>query len=208
MKIISKFKDYYDYMAGIWGIDEKIIYNRQPFTLNYKGEKLPASPPRIEYPILNDRYHPTYVYLKYFAVCGVAYVFVPFDNKIYYGTEIKELFDNHSIKNIEDLKYNYSNYVEYNGISWRGEDSTIHNKPTKLNDIHNCPIIQADIDGNVNYLNPKLSEFDFGRIIDPQTLYLGLSNWLSRETPIINNMSNKEKILSHGFDLKTSFRGK
>jgi hypothetical protein len=31
MKIISNFKDYYDYVAFQYGIDNSIVYNRQPF---------------------------------------------------------------------------------------------------------------------------------------------------------------------------------
>jgi hypothetical protein len=31
MKIISKIKDYYDYLSGIYGIDEQIVYDRRKF---------------------------------------------------------------------------------------------------------------------------------------------------------------------------------
>ncbi len=31
MKIISKFKDYYDYLVGVYGIDEKLILDRTEF---------------------------------------------------------------------------------------------------------------------------------------------------------------------------------
>ena len=32
MKIISKYKDYYDYLQGIWGMDEKLTLDRTEYT--------------------------------------------------------------------------------------------------------------------------------------------------------------------------------
>ena len=31
MKIISKFKDFYDYKVAKYGVDEKLIYNRKNY---------------------------------------------------------------------------------------------------------------------------------------------------------------------------------
>ena len=31
MKIISKFKDFYDYKVAKYGVDEKLIYNRKTY---------------------------------------------------------------------------------------------------------------------------------------------------------------------------------
>ena len=37
MKIISKFKDYYDYLQGVYGVDDKLIIDRTKYTpLSYK----------------------------------------------------------------------------------------------------------------------------------------------------------------------------
>ena len=37
MKIISKFKDYYDYLQGIYSVDDKLILDRTKYTpLSYK----------------------------------------------------------------------------------------------------------------------------------------------------------------------------
>ena len=32
MKIISKYKDYYDFLTGLYGIDNKLILDRRSFT--------------------------------------------------------------------------------------------------------------------------------------------------------------------------------
>jgi hypothetical protein len=39
MRIISKFKDYYDYIQGIYGVDEKLILDRTTF---YKMPYVPT----------------------------------------------------------------------------------------------------------------------------------------------------------------------
>lgn len=36
MKIISQYKDYYDYLIGFYGIDEKIVLDRRKFN-KYNG---------------------------------------------------------------------------------------------------------------------------------------------------------------------------
>ena len=36
MKIISKFKDFYDYKVAKYGVDEKLIYNRKTCCDYYK----------------------------------------------------------------------------------------------------------------------------------------------------------------------------
>jgi hypothetical protein len=43
-------------------------------------------------------------------------------------------------------------------------------------------------------------------MLSPDEIWIELSNWLSRTVEIPDNMTNKEKIISAGFDLKTSFR--
>ena len=36
MKIISKYKDYYDYLTGIYGVDDKIVLDRR----GWEGKKV------------------------------------------------------------------------------------------------------------------------------------------------------------------------
>ena len=37
MKIISKFKDFYDYKAGKYGVDEKLVYTRKTYCEYFQG---------------------------------------------------------------------------------------------------------------------------------------------------------------------------
>lgn len=47
-------------------------------------------------------------------------------------------------------------------------------------------------------------------ILDAQEVYMAIEEWLSHKKDEIvhDNMTDKEKIVSHGFDTKSSFRGK
>ena len=47
-------------------------------------------------------------------------------------------------------------------------------------------------------------------ILNAQDVYLAIEEWLSHKKDDIahDSMTDKEKIVSHGFDTKTSFRGK
>jgi hypothetical protein len=59
-------------------------------------------------------------------------------------------------------------------------------------------------------VNPNLTKLGMSGFMDPYELYSEIdhtiSNVLLKENTLENNMSDKEKIISHGFDLKNSFR--
>jgi hypothetical protein len=46
--------------------------------------------------------------------------------------------------------------------------------------------------------------------LNAQDIYLAIEEWLShkKDDIIHDSMTDKEKIVSHGFDTKSSFRGK
>jgi hypothetical protein len=58
------------------------------------------------------------------------------------------------------------------------------------------------------YMNVKLSDWNFGAIVDPEKMFDIIYNWLlqRQDKTIVDNRTDKEKIVSHGFDLKSSFR--
>lgn len=66
-------------------------------------------------------------------------------------------------------------------------------------------------DGWTEYseINPLLNEYEFQRVLDPFTVYQEIDMFISGilgNTEVIPEMRDKDKIVSHGFDLKTSFR--
>ena len=55
-----------------------------------------------------------------------------------------------------------------------------------------------------------LSRTKLPSILNPQDVYMAIDEWLShkKDDVVHDSMTDKEKIVSHGFDTKVSFRGK
>lgn len=170
MKIISKYKDYYDFCAGKFGIDERIIYDRTEF----------AKP---------SEYKRTYL----IGFCGTVFRVILNDGDFIFGDEFEK-------------DYWYSE-LKRRDTRWflRGG----HLTKTDINDKENCPVVllneqQSGLAHDAN--NPILKDLGFHKIMSPEDCWINISNWLSREKTITDNRTDKEKIVGHGFDLKTSFR--
>lgn len=183
MKIISKHKDYYDYLVGIYGEDPLIILDRRDYDL----------------PDFSDRDQLVDLYICGLNICGLLK-----DNKFYYGEDI------------EQFSTKYSNYKdEYfirndNGVGmWILKYPILSNLNTKLG----CPILLRENNRDDNdiknfYKFPILKNLGIQSYIPAEKMWLMLSEFLSKKENVIDNRTNKEKILSAGFDLKDSFRGK
>ena len=73
MKIISKYKDYYDFLSGIYGIDEKIVLDRTVYN----------NSPIIGFSSSYDKR--IVLYIAGYIVEGVC-----INDKLYYGEELKQ----------------------------------------------------------------------------------------------------------------------
>lgn len=213
MKIISKFKDYYDYLQGIYGMDEKLILDRTEFY------KLP--------------YFPCKNSVVRFYICGFLVEGLHDGEKFLYGEELKEMSSNDKMlgkgrfryyKNSHNTDSDFFWYINFPATrGWikvakypipfeianrlnRGLFDDIK-KTVCPNDELQCPILY-DVGFNVSkYVKfPILSEFEFYKVYSAHDLWILLTEWLGRETETPNNQTNEEKILSNGFDLKSSFR--
>jgi len=185
MKIISNFKDYYDFLIGKYGIDDKVVYERICST-EQKDKSWYKS--GIHNPNFN-----LYNY-KWFIIffCGTAYYGHWYNSKIYYGKDAEVI-----PKKIKNSSFLWKMPEDRGPV----RDSF----KTDNNDKNNCPVLVYE---GINSLikNPKLSDYQFGKKVIPEDAYTAIYNFLSREKSIPDNQTNKEKIVSHGFDLKTSFR--
>ena len=201
MKIISKYKDYYDYLQGVYGVDEKLILDRKEFT-------------SLMFPPSNK--------IETFFICNYKVQGIWIDGKIYFGDDCEQ-FANKP----KEVKYKYkkfkddkeSNYwsfpaslLGYRHEIWGGynilkkplliEEGKSPNKELK------CPILR--VQGREYEKNPILREYEINKVFTPEEIWILLSTWLGREVsdnekevPIGDD---KVRISSHGFDLKTSFR--
>lgn len=206
MKIISKYKDYYDYLVGAkYGIDNKIVLDRTKF--NHIA--LPPKHSKIT-----------------IFFCGYKIEGICLEDRVLYGRELIEHFEERKSKH--KSKYsrfmNSSNDHEYYYIIVPDVYNTgthiegILKEPRFLgekspNHRYDCPILiykygepgSLDLKDNCIAKFPILKTFSFHKVFPPEDAYLKLYEWLTKENPIVE-ISDKDKITGHGFDLKTSFR--
>ncbi len=228
MKIISSYKDYYDYLQGIYGVDDKLILNRQEETPKtfmiddyiVRGEPTGKLKGIQQYEFYSDFQVVSFSIADY-KVEGMTY-----QGRVLFGEELEFL-------NVKKETLNYTqkldeNYYYIDNINDPIKGRNFYNNkfyrvkvlkaPAKYkpgfspNIKENTPIIlygQGNIEANRKvYKSPILSSYRINKVFDPHTMWVLLSGWLGERlnTPIPDNMSNKEKIQAAGFDLKTSFR--
>jgi len=209
MKIISKFKDYYDHLAGIYGVDDKLILDRREFV------SLPD--------FTSDQS------IKLF-ICDYVLEGMFKLNKFYWGEQLRDIaVDVDSFKNKWQLE-SWSKYKGHPYVVWIREVNDdinrrfihvskyryspmftqLYKDDNKTNTVNNCPILLKDNlikDKLIKY--PPLKSFPgIQTVLPPHRIYLMLSEWLSSKLNVNppNNQKDKEKIVSHGFDIKSSFR--
>lgn len=197
MKLISNFKDYYDYLIGAkYGIDPLVVYERICSTEGKDSQWHKSGINRPLFLDLPDRYESWII-----QFCGVTYYGHHYNKQFYYGESAKEHIpyhvDNTTRGTCKDEHDN--NAPQYNRWGFR-----IYSNYIDYNKKENCPIVL--LQGGSVIKNVKLSDYGFGRIIPPEEAFLKITDYLSREKAIPNNQTDKEKIVSHGFDTKTSFR--
>jgi hypothetical protein len=201
MKIISKYKDYYDYLVGIYGVDEKIVLDRTEFEIA-------------------NFYSPTIITFYIAGKCVDGY----WDGKMFYfGEDLKQFCKDQQkdTKNYPKWKLRWMNFgkdpnsvVVYND-SWGRKQRTAYPDlrvdETKTNEKHNCAImctssinISTASSGFFRY--PKLEDLGIITILPPHEIYMMLSEWLAPKDKTVDTLSNLEKIVAAGFDKKTSFR--
>ncbi len=197
MKIISKYKDYYDYLQGVYGVDEKLILDRRDF----------ANPT-----IISD-INIIRLYIAGNIIEGYQYY-----DKFYYGKDIEQFARPESELNNRQLKENCY-FVKRS--KFHHDDYVIRKSIVKdiknVNEITKCPILMehywganAEVPNIGNFIKyPKLELLNVKSVLKPHDIWIMLSSWLSSQIKdAVPNpeQTNKEKILAAGFDLKTSFR--
>ena len=210
MKIISKFKDFYDYKVAKYGIDEKLIYIRKTYCEYFQVLIGNIKNINIDYRISEDNFN------KNLKDDTKAIDERNIHKILFIGEKLVHLF---FTENKDGKKFNiYSRFRE----DWEYLLSYNRKKLINLNIdkddiILNEPLILIELIGkskNNRYLytykftyNPYLSKL--GIYIDEDFIWQSLVEFLSNkrsEKEITPEVSNENKILSKGFDLKTSFR--
>ncbi len=191
MKIISKYRDYYDHLVGYYGFDETRVYDRRNDCKN-----LPSPLPG-KYP--NSTHH----YL--IAICGTLYPIVEHKSRLYHAAE--DLPD--------DVLKDYKHFLSLYGFKKNHNFPSGSRPKTQINIKTRQPAVLVETswvyDIRASDFIPNLSQFGIPSVLDAHSCYQQIYNFLGwlKDNPVPpNNQTNEEKIVSHGFDLKHSFRPK
>ena len=243
MKIISKFKDFYDYKVAKYGVDEKLVYTRKTYCEYFKSFVInvyTGSDDRISEENFNKNLKENFEYFK-----GINFhkILILGEKLIHLFFTKKGVYTHFDAKKLEVSKgiyqYYYSKEITFNdgrnfeiytdfGYAWDKLFSYDRKKffssmkIDKSDIIFNEPIFLIEYIGEYNdekssrqyfpllyklTYNPNLSQM--GVYIDEDFIWQSLVEFLSNkrsEKEISPEVSNENKILSKGFDLKTSFR--
>ena len=238
MKIISKFKDFYDYKVAKYGVDEKLVYTRKTYCEYYETNFISiytSSDNRILEENFNKNLKENFEYFK-----GINFhkILVLGEKLIHLFFTENGVYTHFDAKKLDVSKGTYQSYyskeITFNdgrnfeittvfGYAWDKLFSYDRKKLfssmriDKSDIIFNEPMILIEYFGesHVKYhrslykftYNPNLSQM--GVYVDEDFIWQSLVEFLSNkrsEKEISPEVSNENKILSKGFDLKTSFR--
>lgn len=216
MKILSKYKDYYDYLTGIYGEDPLIVLDRR----NYKQ---PDWTFNHRHGYINEP-----ISTKYTLFIGGWLVdFIHYDNQFYYGEDVL---------NIPDLKLKENYYLGFNKNIYSNElrndfwifhqdgnsnPLKIFKKPIKIdfnvNFLEIIALIKFDYnyklekyDCIVTYPYLKLSDIQLNKFISAETIYQWIYNYISEQNLQKEQhqdlRTDIQKLEGKGFDKKISFR--
>ena len=240
MKIISKFKDFYDYKVVKYGVDEKLVYTRKTYCEYFQGFFRDIN---IDYRISEDDFNKNLKEnTKVTDEKNIHKILFIGEKLIHLFFTENGVYTHLDIKNNEDLR-KYTDFEYRKEITFKdGEKFSIHSRfrsdwdyllsynrkklinlnINKDDIILNEPILLIEYIGECNnektkrYYSPSLYKFIYnpnlsqmGVYIDEDFVWQSLVEFLSNkrsEKEITPEVSNENKILSKGFDLKTSFR--
>jgi hypothetical protein len=216
MKIIDKQKDYYDYFAGIYGIDKTVCFDRRGSKkmsqgslirmLDYDGRRLDYLRFKIKphglinlYGIVEAGYF-QYLFRVFNIINKAKHDALILDGDF----ELLYVFDDHkhyfhSPLNLYPVSINglwgqYSYY--YRNLDEEKKKTTYNYK----NDI-------VEYKGKL-IENPIFSDTKIPSILDAHTIYTNIFDYISSKSDfdIVDTRGDIAKAVDHGFDKRTSFR--
>lgn len=208
MRIISKYRDYYD-IGMQYGQDEDITWVREKEEL--KTDLGLENSWFRKYTIRTKRKELN-VQVCYLAYCGKLYEI--HSDKGFMRTptmfassrqEMEKKFSDFAAEEVINPENSDSNYW-----IWKKEDlkQWISKDTHELHRQFDCPVILLE-QGLVTKC-PVLKDLQFQRVKDPYTAFQEISIYISgvmgaKTVPTVT-ISDKSKIVKHGFDLKYGFR--
>lgn len=190
MKIISPYKDYYDYLQGIWGQDDKRILERKTI---YKHDPNPES---FEF------FRIWFCNWQIDILCDNGSYIVSANEKEKYKSP-KQWYSRFVNPDYIDIDIKHTGKYAINIL----KNPLKHDKRTSKN--KDCPII---IEINPHKKNselikwPLLKDIGFSRVFSAEEAFLEIEKFITPQDNFSDKRTDPEKILSNGFDMRTSFR--
>ena len=229
MKIISKFKDYYDSVSHQY-LDKETIYFRKTETVNLECRFGRAS----HYPtVRNFHVLPWTIRFQIIGFCGNFYPVIQFSlppvkDKADYvvGLYSKEELNKFVVDNQIQISHGRPSQSKTYYHEELADFERFFNNTEKFKSLepifrkHNVPVFAFSCEDNSRYgrrlsgdpyliLNPFLKEYSFAKVKDPfsahQELYQFIGGYLRQPEREMVEISDRDKIHKHGFD-KWSFR--
>ena len=200
MKIISKYKDYYDYFSQIYGIDEKLVYKREEKLIEFDF-KTRKNFPFIEFYPERKNFLENKVCINFKEIwfCNQRFPFITivFGN---YLTEKKQNFFDYNSFKIEWKDFiKYGNYLERQLIDHFSE------KFGDKNTEYKSPQILITKKGV--YRDIILKHYNFQRFVSPEQAYQKVYMFLESRKDVSQTIpTDLDRFEAKGFDRKTSFR--
>lgn len=214
MKIISKFKDYYDYLVGIYGEDPLLVFDRR----NQNGTII------HKFPALPDEWQ-----AEYGDCVGLAHLFVGnWHTWLFYtGQEVYTTSDIETVHSRVRHNKKYAPIVRFkNGKEYamptKNQWHTTHDYfLTTITRSHYEMVAYRHVplvliikkhywnESDSYYVNPQL--VSLGIYVDENVVWQEISAYLGQlrsEQETSPSVPDKNKIENKGFDVKHSFRPK
>ncbi len=223
MRIIDKKHDFYDYLSNA---DDTLVFDRRDSYIVTKADVCHC------FDFVSRRAESKYRFLLF--QCGAVYWLILLtitNNDWYHGNynlEVLMTWKNYNRKR-ELIKLDLISFTSY-FLMTGGEfdhDKIISNASKIKNmidtdDYRSDRVICSCIHNRYNYKKreyettfapPILAATGIGNVVDPMQVFLAVEEYFSlskteseRTDPV--GVTNNDKIVMHGFDTKTSFRGK
>lgn len=220
MKIISKWTDYYDYVASMYGGgDPKIIYDRRVFDQEQSFlylEKPHRFDPETHQSPRRYRYffHEDWA-VKFCSVNAKLYVLARDTTRDTNTYEVvldpahPSFIQNHQVASRQRRWYSFTNDNEQIKKLTSPKYDEYFLKISR--EINRPAFVFAD-GNNVEMRHPNLGELGFGKYITPEQMYQDISYFvgnllhLSPDLAPPVQLSDKDRLAQHGFDPKRGFR--
>ena len=216
MKILSSYKDYYDYLTGIWGEDPLLVLDRRDFK-NISRERFDFSETAIRR-----------VYIGNHCV-----QFLSKDREAYFGNSILEVLGKDAKKAEEIYTFQRPSIEKRYGMKW--EDLVEHgiHQIKGSYSRHSCtevllkPFVckrppflppevvigMGDFETKNAYWDlkyPILKDIGVNKLVPPETVYQWITEYLSEQKnkqELTQDLrTDTQKLEGKGFDKRTSFR--